>query len=238
MGEKNNGVGAAEKEEFSLIPHATLMELYRGLLSCRALRNGSQAGTRAWAFDAAAVAMAKDLVAGDTVIADDAMHVMRVVHEIAAKGEIGQAKDSAGFAAELHRACGAALAGKTKKNGRVAVVFGIGADGPAWTDALEVARVHRLPMIFAAEEREAEARIKLQRARGAAELEPGTELPHIVVDGNDVVASYRVAHEAIDRARRDRGPTLIECVAFRVAGKPQQDSVAMMEDYLRGKGLL
>jgi Dehydrogenase E1 component len=49
---------------------------------------------------------------------------------------------------------------------------------------------------------------------------------------------YRVAHEAVDRARRDRGPTLIECIAFRLAGRRHQDSVATMEDYLRGKGLL
>jgi len=86
--------------------------------------------------------------------------------------------------------------------------------------------------VFVAELREENA------ATSRGDLEPGTELPRIAVDGHDAVASYRVAHEAIERARRDRGPTLMECTAFRVNGRSQQNSVAMMKAYLRAKGLL
>ncbi len=42
--------------------------------------------------------------------------------------------------------------------------------------------------------------------------------PGITVDGNDVVAVYRVASEAIARARKGAGPTLIECKTYRWYG--------------------
>src|SRR3989442_1088418 len=41
-------------------------------------------------------------------------------------------------------------------------------------------------------------------------------LPGIQVDGNDVLAVYAVAREAVDRARAGEGPTLIECVTYRL----------------------
>jgi pyruvate dehydrogenase E1 component alpha subunit len=50
--------------------------------------------------------------------------------------------------------------------------------------------------------------------------------PGVVVDGNDVVAVHEVAAEAVARARRGAGPTLIEAKTFRVRGhgaKPQPD---------------
>ncbi len=141
------------------------------------------------------------------------------------------------FAHELERAVGLALAQKTKKSGRVTVVFGGGDHGQAWTDALEIARAHRLPMIFVAESREEAPARRGGRKAKVAELEPGTEMARIIVDGHDVVASYRVAHEAIERARSGRGATLIACTVFRVAGRRRQDAVAGMESYLRGKGL-
>ena len=47
--------------------------------------------------------------------------------------------------------------------------------------------------------------------------------PGITVDGNDVVAVYRVAQEAITRARRGHGPTLIECKTYRWYGHSEID---------------
>ena len=41
-------------------------------------------------------------------------------------------------------------------------------------------------------------------------------LPGIQVDGNDVLAVYAAAREAVDRARAGDGPTLIECVTYRL----------------------
>ena len=41
--------------------------------------------------------------------------------------------------------------------------------------------------------------------------------PGIQVDGNDVLAVYAAASEAVDRARKGEGATLIECVTYRLS---------------------
>jgi len=43
-------------------------------------------------------------------------------------------------------------------------------------------------------------------------------MPGISVDGNDVLAVYEAAKEAIERARRGEGPTLIEAKTYRLKG--------------------
>jgi TPP-dependent pyruvate/acetoin dehydrogenase alpha subunit len=61
----------------------------------------------------------------------------------------------------------------------------------------------------------------------------GYAFPSISVDGNDVVAVFRVASEAIAHARKGHGPTLIEC-PLENSGDPIQN----MEKYLIRKGLV
>jgi pyruvate dehydrogenase E1 component alpha subunit len=72
--------------------------------------------------------------------------------------------------------------------------------------------------------------------------------PSIPVDGNDVVAVFRVTQEAIRRAREGHGPAVIECITSRAtkeqrAGKDEitryiaQDPLIFMEQYLRRKNL-
>ncbi|HJX83174.1 MAG TPA: thiamine pyrophosphate-dependent enzyme, partial [Candidatus Angelobacter sp.] len=56
------------------------------------------------------------------------------------------------------------------------------------------------------------------------------DMPSIIVDGNDVVAIYRVTHEAIRRAREGHGPALIHC---RNIGA--DDPLKVMENYLKQK---
>jgi pyruvate dehydrogenase E1 component alpha subunit len=48
-------------------------------------------------------------------------------------------------------------------------------------------------------------------------------MPGIVVDGNDVIAVYEVAAEAIKQARKGQGPTLIECKTYRHHGHTEGD---------------
>ena len=40
-------------------------------------------------------------------------------------------------------------------------------------------------------------------------------MPGVIVDGMDVIAVFEAAGEAIDRARRGEGPTLLECKTYR-----------------------
>lgn len=211
----------AEEKQFSLIPHPTLLALYTELL-----RRQTGAHRSAIRFDAAHVAIAQDLLPGDTV---------RI-----ATGK--RAPKGVDFPAtsDLLDLLGAALRNKTEKNTKIALVWATDADSSALRTALEAARAHKLPAIFVVEFPDAAASSAVEDLLNR-NVEPGEEMPHIAVDGNDVVAVYRVAHEAIDRARRDRGPTLIECIPFRAQGQPasrHRDPVANMERYLRGKGLL
>src|SRR4029434_1703009 len=48
-------------------------------------------------------------------------------------------------------------------------------------------------------------------------------LPGVQVDGNDVLAVYAATREAVDRARAGDGPTLIECVTYRLGGHTTAD---------------
>ena len=101
-------------------------------------------------------------------------------------------------AAQMRDLLGAARRNKATKNRR-AVVTWTGDPGAEWEDALEEIRAHALPVVFVCEA--GEGRRKLARGTNG-NLRPGEELPCITVDGHDVVAAYRVAHEAIERARR------------------------------------
>jgi TPP-dependent pyruvate/acetoin dehydrogenase alpha subunit len=58
------------------------------------------------------------------------------------------------------------------------------------------------------------------------------QIPGIVVDGNDVVAVYRVAEESVRRAREGHGPTLIDCKI-----DPSRDPLSFMEDYLKKRDM-
>jgi 2-oxoisovalerate dehydrogenase E1 component alpha subunit len=48
-------------------------------------------------------------------------------------------------------------------------------------------------------------------------------MPGVVVDGNDVLAVYRVMKEAVDRARSGQGPTLVEAKTYRVTPHSSDD---------------
>ena len=51
----------------------------------------------------------------------------------------------------------------------------------------------------------------------------GYNMPGIVVDGDDVLACYRVGKEAIERARAGEGPTLIEAKVTRLTAHSSDD---------------
>ncbi len=81
--------------------------------------------------------------------------------------------------------------------------------------------LHDLPMVFLS------ANHPPQKAKA-------DRPPTITVDGNDVVAVYRVACEAITHARLGNGPTLIELQTYSLCpGDPIQN----MENYLTRKGI-
>jgi pyruvate dehydrogenase E1 component alpha subunit len=166
---------------------------------------------------------------------------------------------SSTIAAQLNIATGVALANKMKKNNFIAMAFS--GDGSTslgfWHEALNFAGVNDLPIVFVCQNNmwAESVSLKLQtKVQDIALKAQAYGFPGITVDGNDVVAVYRVASEAIARARKGSGPTLIECKTYRWYGhseidpgkyRPAEeverwkdyDPILNMEKYLTGKGL-
>lgn len=164
---------------------------------------------------------------------------------------------SARMAARINISTGVALAYKTQKKPGVVVALS-GNDSTSltyWREAVDFAITHRLPIVHVVQD-DLESISTNDGAQSTTGANAGeSSIPTLVVDGNDVVAVYRVAHEAIRRARQGHGPTLIECKTerwprysrIRPAQAPPlvherrggvlHDPIAAMEAYLGQKGL-
>ena len=123
-------------------------------------------------------------------------------------------------------ATGAALSGK--RQGRVAAAFfGDGATNQAYFfECLNFAKVFELPMLFVCENNWYGEFTPMEKVTAGADIarraEP-FEVPSAVVDGNDLWAVHAAAAEAVDRARRGGGPTLLECQTYRHFGHSKSD---------------
>ncbi len=132
------------------------------------------------------------------------------------------------IAAQLNIGTGVALAYKLQKKPNITVA--LSGDGSTslgfWHEALNFAGVHRLPIVFICENNlwAESVSVKLQTAVDDLSVKAQAYgFPGITVDGNDVVAVYRVAKEAQRRARQGDGPTLIECKTYRWYGHSEID---------------
>lgn len=126
-------------------------------------------------------------------------------------------------AATIPLAVGAALAAKLRGDGRVSVsFFGDGATEEGhFHESLNLAAVYRLPVLFVCENNFYSSHMQLLERRASDNIDRAGEahgLPGVRIDGNDVVAVYRTAVRAVDRARRGDGPTLLECRTYRWRG--------------------
>ena len=54
----------------------------------------------------------------------------------------------------------------------------------------------------------------------------GYGIPGIQVDGNDIFAVYKTVKEAVDKARSGGGPTLIECLTYRIGDHSTSDDAS------------
>lgn len=123
-------------------------------------------------------------------------------------------------AAHIPIAGGVALANKLRRNGRItAAFFGDGAtcEG-AFFEALNMAVLWKLPLVFVCENNGYAISVPTAKAIPDADVARralGFSLPGVTVDGNDPVAVWQRVLEAVDRARRGDGPTLVECRTTR-----------------------
>ena len=117
-------------------------------------------------------------------------------------------------------ATGAALSAKYRNSGQVTVCFfGDGASNEgAFHESLNAASAFDLPIVYVCENNlyaVGTRQSKVRKIEDIADRAPSYSMPGVVVDGNDVVAVYEVAKEAVERARAGEGPTLVECKTYR-----------------------
>ena len=163
------------------------------------------------------------------------------------------------LATQLQHAVGLAWGLKLqRKQGVVMAYCGEGAASEGdFHEASNMAGVRRAPIVFVLMNNQwaISTSRELQSAGEFYRRAEGYGFPGVQVDGNDLLAVYEAAAEAVQRARRDGGPTLIDCVTFRLSfhnttdnpsaylpegwleRAEQEDPIRRVQTYLAGKGL-
>ena len=139
------------------------------------------------------------------------------------------------IAAQLPQATG--LAWGLRLRGKDAVVMAYIGDGGSsegdFHEGLNLAGVVNAPIVFFLQNNQwaiSTSRRVQSATRGFALRAVGYGFEGVEVDGNDVMAVYDVACEAVERARSGRGPTLIEAVTYRMSFHNTTDNPSRYED--------
>jgi TPP-dependent pyruvate/acetoin dehydrogenase alpha subunit len=125
-------------------------------------------------------------------------------------------------------AAGAGLSAKVRGSDQVAVAFfGDGAvNNGAFHEGLNLAATWDLPVLFVCENNLYATEMPFEQATkntSVASRAAAYKIPGVTVDGNDVLDVYAKTGEAVERARRGEGPTLLECLTYRWFGHHEGD---------------
>lgn len=120
-------------------------------------------------------------------------------------------------------AVGAALAFKMRGEPRVAVPFTgeAGTNTGNWHESLNMASIWDLPVVFVLENNQYGVSTYYRSVIRVPDLSiraASYGIPGVRVDGFDVLAVYRAALEAVERARSGAGPTLLVTESYRLEG--------------------
>ncbi|HEU4740756.1 MAG TPA: pyruvate dehydrogenase (acetyl-transferring) E1 component subunit alpha [Meiothermus sp.] len=132
------------------------------------------------------------------------------------------------IATQIPQAVGVAQAGKYYGENWVAAAF-IGDGGTSEGDfheGLNFASVFGAPVLFVVQNNGWAISVpteKQMKVRSVASRAQGYGIPGVVVDGNDLVAVWKAARDAVERARRGEGPTLLEALTYRIAPHTSSD---------------
>jgi len=248
---------------FSLISNEKLLAIYSTMLKCRTLEarirtlskeNGAAAFRAAVRQEAAIAGAAIDLLPGDTLAPAPHGFVAAFVKGLplssifsmvapngvkprASYARLNLIPPSLSLAAQLDRVIDVATANKKAKNKQIVVAFcGHASAAPeALHDAMCQAGKRDLPILLVCHSDSESDEICLKAKE--------CDFPGVVVDGDDAVAVYRVATEAMAHARRGSGPTLIDCKPWVLPGlksaerRTTHDPILRMEAYLKRKDL-
>ena len=223
---------------FSLITDKQLLGFYRSLLECSLLESAeSPRKSKPWTW-ASAVACAAEIKRADVLLAPAGSPIYAHLKGISLVDQMttgtnlvySRARSSAGL---VKAAIDTALDLKSSKKTRIVLAFAPAhVDDPGVAEALRSAIDQKLPILFVF--------APAPRAVGVRSVAAKPKLPEfplIPIDGEDVVAAYRVASESIARIRRGNGLTLIECLHLNEPTTAPQGPIEKMETYLTRKHL-
>jgi len=125
-------------------------------------------------------------------------------------------------------ATGAALSAKMRGTDQVAVCFfSDGASNTArFHEGINLGSIWKLPVIYIVENNQWATRTNVSKSMNIvniADRAASYGIPGVIVDGNDVIAVYEAAGDAIARARKGEGPSLLECKTCRQRGHNEGD---------------
>jgi 2-oxoisovalerate dehydrogenase E1 component alpha subunit len=163
-----------------------------------------------------------------------------------------------GYAMAMDRD-GLVASGDPSRDAGVICYFGDGATSQGDTnEALIFASVNNAPIVFFCQNNQwaiSEPATRQSRVPFAQRAD-GVGMPNVRVDGNDVIGSYAVTREAMDRARSGGGPSFIEAFTYRMGAHTtsddptryrskaeeeywaERDPIARLETYLERRGAL
>ena len=120
-------------------------------------------------------------------------------------------------------AVGAAMAAKMKKTDDISVAYigdGAAEEGVAH-ESFNLAKVQKIPILFVIENNLFASHMHIATRQPndmISRFAKANEIPHKLLDGNDVVAVAKASKELIDDIRSGKGPALIELVTYRWYG--------------------
>jgi pyruvate dehydrogenase E1 component alpha subunit len=125
-------------------------------------------------------------------------------------------------ATQIPHAVGIAYGMRYREKDDVAMVFfGDGATSEGdFHEGLNFAGVFQCPVVFVCQNNQwaiSVPRSRQTNAKTLAQKALAYGMPGIQVDGNDMLAVYEGVREAVERARNGEGPTLVECVTYRLS---------------------
>lgn len=168
---------------------------------------------------------------------------------------------SSPVATQIPQAAGIAFAIKYKGTDEVVLTcFGEGSTAEGdFHEGLNWAGIHKLPVVFLCQNNQYAISVPVEKempVKNVADRAVAYGMPGAIVDGNDALEVYRVMREAVERARRGEGPTLVEAKTYRpvphssddddrtyrsreeVEEWKKKDPVLRMRQYLESVGLM
>ena len=261
----------AEIEVLPVLNATKLKELYATMMKCRMLAQRMQSdhtgntGNSVFGFEAALVGAGAHLLQKDCIAMEHSSFVASLIkgtplHSILARNSEHQSNGAGESAASEHDGKAGAvlsmrtvlsLAAESKGKGAVTLMFCTHNPETLTFDpaAMAVAATQKLPLVCLVESSlDAPLELPNQVASGPYIGADPAFYPRIPVDGCDVVGVFRVAQEAIRRAREGHGPAVIECMTARSSAAEKntnepsaqylaQDPISFMEQYLRRRDL-